>query len=274
MNEPERIVIEADKPSSHYWKDLWRFRELLLFLAWRDIVVRYKQTVLGIAWAVIRPLLTMIIFVFIFGKVARLPSGGVPYPILVFTGMLQWQFFANALTESSNSLIGSTNLITKVYFPRLLIPMSAVVVCFVDFLISYLILIALFFWYSFLPSGMLFLSLVFSVLTFLLAIGTGLWFAALNVRYRDFRYVVPFVVQIGLYVSPVGFSGNVIPGKYQLVYSLNPMVGIIEGFRWSMFEKQPFPLESCGMSFLITVVFLLGGIRYFRKTERYFSDII
>ena len=269
------LVIEAGRAESQYWKDLWRYRELFYFLAWRDILVRYKQTMIGIAWALIRPFLTMIVFTFLFGKLAKLPSHGAPYPILVFAAMLPWQFFANALSECSNSLITNANLISKVYFPRLIVPASAVIVSFVDFMISGIILLALMAWYNFVPSWRILTLPVFILIGFAAAMGGGLCLSALNVKYRDFRYIVPFIVQFGLYISPVGFSSSVVPEQWRLLYSLNPMVGVIDGFRWAILGREaklywPGFMLSVGL-----VTLLLGiGIRYFRKMERSFADVI
>lgn len=227
------LIIEAGRTESQYWKDLWRYRELFYFLAWRDILVRYKQTVIGIAWALIRPFLTMIVFTIVFGTLAKLPSEA-PYPILVFAAMLPWQFFANALSECSNSLISNANLISKVYFPRLIVPTSAVIVSFVDFLISGMILLALMAWYNFVPSWRILTLPVFILIAFAAAMGGGLWLSALNMKYRDFRYIVPFIVQFGLYISLVGFSSSIVPEQWRLLYSLNPIVGVIDGFRWAI----------------------------------------
>ena len=215
-----RLIIEAGRSENQYWKDIWRYRELFYFLAWRDILVRYKQTAIGVAWALIRPLLTMIVFTVVFGNIAQLPSEGVPYPILVFAAMLPWQFFANALSECSNSLLSNSNLISKVYFPRLIVPASAVIVSFVDFLISGTIMLALMAWYNYVPDWRILTLPLFIAIAFTAAIGGGLWLAALNVQYRDFRYIVPFIVQFGLYVSPVGFSSTVVPRK--MAFSLFP----------------------------------------------------
>jgi len=269
------LVLESGRAERHYWRDLWRYRELFYFLAWRDLLVRYKQTVIGVAWALLRPFLTMVVFTVVFGKIAKLPSGSVPYPILVFAGMLPWQFFSNALSESSSSLIGNANLISKVYFPRLIVPAGAVIVGFVDFLISFLILAGLMLWYGFLPGVQILTLPLWIVLAFLAAIGPGLLITALNVKYRDFRYVIPFVVQFGLYVSPVGFRSDVVPEKWRLLYSLNPMVGVIDGFRWAICGGH-FNLLSPGffVSMGITVLFLWVGVTYFRKTEKTFADVI
>jgi lipopolysaccharide transport system permease protein len=275
QKDNRELIIEAGRTESQYWLDLWRYRELLYFLAWRDILVRYKQTVIGIAWALLRPLLTMIVFTVVFGQLAKLPSGGAPYPILVFSAMLPWQFFANSLTECSSSLINNSNLISKVYFPRLIVPVSAVIVSFVDFLISGMILLALMAWYNFVPTGRIFLLPLFIVIAFAAAMGGGLWLAALNVKYRDFRHIVPFIVQFGLYISPVGFSSSIVPQKWRLIYSLNPMVGVIDGFRWAILGgSSSIYWPGFMLSMGLVALFFGSGIWYFRKTERTFSDVI
>lgn len=275
MSGETTLVIEAGRTEKHYWLDLWRYRELFYFLAWRDILVRYKQTVIGIAWALIRPFLTMLVFTVVFGKLAKLPSEGVPYPILVFAAMLPWQFFSNALSEASNSLVGNANLISKVYFPRLIIPASSVITSFVDFLISGAILVALMVWYQFVPGWRVFYLSVFIGIAFAAAMGAGLWLTALNVKYRDFRYIVPFIVQFGLYVSPVGFSSSIVPGKWRLLYSLNPMVGVIDGFRWALLGgESKIYMPGFVLSMAIVVALLITGILYFRKTEKSFADVI
>lgn len=270
------LNIEAGRTERQYWRDLWRYRELFYILAWRDIAVRYKQTVIGVAWALVRPLLTMVVFTFVFSKVAKLPApGDVPYPILVFAAMLPWQFFATALSESSNSLIGNANLISKVYFPRLIVPAGSVITAFVDFLITLGLMALLMLWYGFAPSWQLVALPLFVALTFGCAFGAGLWLCALNVKYRDFRYIVPFVVQFGLYVSPVGFSSTIVPEKWRLLYSLNPMVGVIDGFRWSLLGGAvPFPTVSLLTAALITAALCATGIYYFRRTEKTFADVI
>ena len=269
------LVIEAGRAERNYWRDLWRYRELFYFLAWRDVLVRYKQTVIGVAWALIRPLLTMIVLTVVFGKLAKLPSGGVPYPILVFSAMLPWQFFANSLADSSNSLIGDANLISKVYFPRLVIPAASVIVNATDFLISFGLLVALMAWYRFVPSWQLLSLPLFFLMAFAASFGAGLWLAALNVEYRDFRYVVPFLVQFGLYVSPVGFDSGVVPAKWRLLYSANPMVGVIDGFRWAILGgNRTIDWPGFMLSLLTTALLVGGGVWYFRKTERAFADVI
>ncbi|MBD2164381.1 ABC transporter permease [Calothrix membranacea FACHB-236] len=274
-DDQRELVIEAGRTEQQYWKDLWRYRELLYFLAWRDILVRYKQTFIGMAWALIRPFLTMVVFTVVFGNLAKLPSEGVPYPILVFAGMLPWQFFSNALGECSNSLISNANLISKVYFPRLIIPISAVTVSFVDFMISGMILLGLMAWYNFVPSWRILTLPLFIGIAFAASMGVGLWLASLNVEYRDFRYIVPFIMQFGLYISPVGFSSSVVPEKWRLLYSLNPMVGVIDGFRWAIIGgNSKIYLPGFILSMGLVVFLLLTGIWYFRKTERTFADVI
>lgn len=269
------LVIEPGRSKKNYWNDLWRFRELFLFLAWRDILVRYKQTIIGLAWSLIRPFLTMIVFTIIFGRLAKLPSEGVPYPILVYAAMLPWQFFSTSFSEASNSLISNSNMLTKIYFPRLIIPVSTVIVNFVDFLISFIILIGLMIWYQFVPSWTILFLPLFLGLAFLTAMGAGLYVAALNVKYRDFKYIVPFVVQFGMYISPVGFSSNVVPEKWRLLYSINPMVGVIDGFRWSILggDRQIY-LPGLMLSIGLIIFLLIFGIWYFRKMEKSFADII
>ena len=275
-----RLIIEADRAEHGYWSDLWRYRELFFFLSWRDILVRYKQTVIGVLWAVLRPLLTMIVFTVVFGKLANMPSGGIPYPVLVYAAMLPWQFFSSALSEASNSLVANANMLSKIYFPRLIIPASSVIVCFVDFLISAVILAGLMAWYHVPPTWRLLALPMFTTLAFFAAFGASLWLAALNVKYRDFRYVIPFIVQFGLYLSPVGFSSNVIRQKfgdtgYQL-YSFNPMVGVIEGFRWAIGGPAASALDGniLGISAGMVALIAFFGLRYFRATEDYFADII
>jgi lipopolysaccharide transport system permease protein len=276
MESQPTLTIEAGKLERQYFSDLWRFRELFLFLSWRDILVRYKQTVIGILWAILRPFLTMAVFVFIFGKLGHFPSeGGAPYPIMVFAGMLPWQFFATSFSESSSSLLANSNMISKIYFPRIILPFSSIVTSFVDLLFSFAVLIVLMVWYGYAPSVRIVTLPLFIALAFLAALGPGVLIAALNVKYRDFRYVVPFIVQIGLYVTPVGFSSRIIPHNYQLLYSLNPMVGIINGFRWAIIGgKTAIYLPGFFLSLILITALLVVGIRYFRKTEKYFADLI
>lgn len=268
------LVVEAGKTEKNYWKDLWKYRELFLFLSLRDLLVRYKQTTIGILWSIIRPLITMLIFTVVFGVFAKFPSDGVPYPIFVFAALLGWQFFANSLNEVSNSLISNSNIISKIYFPRIIIPSSTVIVNLIDFLISLFILFILFIFYGFSPTFKIFLLPVFIIMSFCLSLGFGLIIASLNVKYRDFKYIVPFIVQIGLYISPVGFSSSIVPQKYALLYSLNPMVGVIEGFRYSITGVTQINKYSIIISVLFSVIMLFLGIRYFRKTEKSFADVI
>lgn len=269
------LIIEAGRTERHYWKDLWRYRELFYFLAWRDILVRYKQTVIGVVWSVLRPFLTMVVFTLVFSKLAKLPSDNVPYPIMVFAALLPWQFFANAFTEAGNSLISNANMISKVYFPRLVIPTSAVIVSFVDFLISGVIMAVLMVWYGYLPDWHIVILPFFILFAFAAAMGAGLWIAALNVKYRDFRYVIPFVVQFGLYISPVGFSSAIVPDQWRLLYSLNPMVGVIDGFRWAILGgTTPMYWSGFLLSISLVAVIFITGVLYFRRTEKSFADVI
>jgi lipopolysaccharide transport system permease protein len=255
--------------------DLWRYRELFYFLSWRDMLVRYKQTVIGVLWAVLRPVLTTAVFVFVFGRLAKMPSDAVPYPVLVFAAMLPWQFFASALSEASNSLVMNASMISKIYFPRLVVPASAVIVAFGDFLISFGILALMMLFYSVVPTWRLLMLVPLTGLVFFAALGAGLWLAALNVEYRDFRYVLPFIVQFGLYLSPVGFSSSIVPERWRLLYSLNPMVGPIDGFRWAITGgSSPIFWPGMCLSLILVTLLMLSGLTYFRKTERAFADVI
>ncbi len=268
------IVIEPGRAAKHYWLDLWRYRELMYFLAWRDILVRYKQTAIGVAWALIRPALTMVVFV-AFRRMFGVPPGSVPEPILVLAAVLPWQFFSTALSESSASLIGNANLISKVFFPRLIIPFAAVVTSLVDFLITLVMLSLLMIWYGFVPGWQLVALPLFVVLAFGLSLGLGLYLAALNVEYRDFRYIVPFIVQFGLFISPIAFTTANVPERWRTLYALNPMVGIIDGFRWSILGGHaPLDLQTLGISVTVTFSVLLLGVWYFRRMERSFADVI
>jgi homopolymeric O-antigen transport system permease protein len=276
MKDKEEILIEPGKNLKGYWRELVAYRELFIFLVWRDVLVRYKQTVLGVAWSLLRPLLTMVVFSVVFGRLATFPTeGGAPYPILVFTALLPWQLFAGALSDSSNSLIGNASLISKVYFPRLLIPASAVLVSLVDFLVSFVLLGGMMVWYGCLPGWRILALPLFLLMALAVAVSIGLWTSALTVRYRDFRFIVPFVLQIGLYLSPVGFSSRIIPEGWRWLYALNPMVAVIDGFRWALLKDAP-PLympamfNAVGFTFLVT----LTGYVYFRRTERRFADVI
>jgi lipopolysaccharide transport system permease protein len=272
----QEVILEAGRAERHYWFELWQYRELCRVLAWRDVTVRYKQTVIGAAWALIRPFLTMVVFTVIFGKLANLPSDGTaPYAIMVFAGMLPWTFFSNALADASSSLLSNANLISKVYFPRLIVPMAALAVALVDFAVNFVMLIALMIWYRFVPSWQIVLLPAFVALAFFASLGPGLWLTALNVKYRDFRYIIPFLVQLGLYASPVGYSSSIVPEQWRLLYSLNPVVGIIDGFRWCILGGQsPLYLPGFLLSIGITTFFLWLGVRQFRRMENDFADFV
>jgi lipopolysaccharide transport system permease protein len=270
------LVLEPNGIEEQYWKDLWRYRELFAILAWRDIVVRYKQTFIGVGWALIRPFLTMVVFTVIFGRLARLPTqGDAPYALLVFAGVLPWQFFSTALSTCSESLTSNVNLLSKVYFPRLIVPAAAVITSFVDFLFSFGILMGLMLWFQWWPTWRLLTLPLWVAVAFAASMGAGLWLASLNVQYRDFRYLVPFLVQFGFYVSPVGFSSAIVPAKWQLVYALNPMVGVIEGFRWAIIGKGAL-INPLGfwLSIGVTALLLVMGVRQFRQMEKRFADVI
>ena len=275
-NRPCLLIIEPNRSEKNYWKDLWRYKELFYILSWRDIKVRYKQTIIGVLWAFVRPLLTMIVFTVVFGKVAGMKSEGTaPYAIMVFAGLLPWQFFSTAFSNASESLILNSNLLSKVYFPRLIVPFSAIITSFVDFLISFGILALLMIYYQYSPGWIILFLPLFSLLAFLPAFGFGLYLAALNVKFRDFRYIIPFIVQIGLYISPVGFSSSVIPEEWRLLYYLNPMVSVIDGFRWCIIEGVPNPFNKYFILSNVTSLLMLGyAIHKFRKMEKTFADLI
>ena len=270
------LILEAGRADQHYWRDIWAYRELFLILAWRDVAVRYKQTVIGIAWAVVRPFLTMVVFTVIFGRLAKLPSDGTaPYPVLVFAGMLPWFLFSTILSEASGSLIANSTLVGKVYFPRIIIPASSAVVALVDFGVNLAMLAVIMIWYGYLPNWQILLLPVFVFLGVLASLGPALFITALNVKYRDFRYIIPFIVQFGLYISPVGFSSKVVPEEWRFWYSLNPVVGIIDGFRWCLLGGDsrlyvPGFLTSLG----VVVLLLWFGVSYFRRTEKSFADLL
>jgi len=274
------VFIEPGRSERNYWKDLWRYRELFYILSWRDIKVRYKQTIIGVAWSIIRPLLTMMIFTFVFGKIAKFPvPDGINYSLLVFAGLLPWQFFATGISESSNSLIGNEKLISKVYFPRMIIPASSVITSLVDFLISLLLMFGLLIWFRVVPSTNLVFLPLFVIIAFFASFGIGLWLTSLNVKYRDFKHVVPFMVQLGLYISPVGFTSEIaatiIPEKFRLLYYLNPMAGVIDGFRWCFFgNKMDVNMDGILISLIVTLFFMFIGIRTFRRMEKSFADLI
>jgi len=255
--------------------EMWEFRELIYFLAWRDILVRYKQTVIGVLWALIRPLLTIVIFTIVFGRFVRVPTGSIPYPILALAGLLPWQLFSTAFSESSSSVVGNAQLVSKIYFPRLIMPLSAIVASLADFLVSLFMLAVLIVWYRVPVSATIVWMPLFLFLCLIIALGSGIWFAALYVRYRDIRHVIPFIVQLGLYISPVGFPSSVVPARWRFLYSLNPMVGVIDGFRWSLFGgRNPIYLPGLAISVALSIAILIGGTYYFRNTERLFADII
>ena len=275
-----RLTIVPDKVEQHYWGDLFRYKELFYILAWRDLKVRYKQTLLGVAWSIVRPLATMVIFTLVFSKAANMKADdpSVPYALFVMAGVLPWQFFANAVGEASNSLIGNAGLLSKVYFPRLIIPASSIITAFVDFLITLVLMVGLFIFYGFMPSSKMIFLPLFILLNFAASLGISLFITALNVKYRDFRYIIPFIIQFGLYISPVGFGTNALmsklPVSLQTVFMMNPMVGVIDGFRWCCFENTPLSMPSLFSSILVTLVFLVLGVTTFRKMERSFADLI
>jgi lipopolysaccharide transport system permease protein len=269
------IIIEPTKTIQHFWRELWQYRELFFFLAWRDVLVLYKQTVIGVAWSVLRPFLTMVVFTVVFGRIAKLPSGAVPYPLLVYAAMLPWHFFSNTLSESGNSLIANTNLIAKVYFPRLIIPTTPMIVSLIDFGVSFVIYLLLMAWYAYPPTWKILALPALLAVAALTALGVGYWVAALNVKYRDFRYVIPFLVQFGLYISPVGFSSDLIPGRWRLLYALNPMVGVIDGFRWALlgYDVQIY-WPGFWLSIGLAIALFGLGVRFFIRTERQLADVI
>ena len=272
MPKQSVVIIEAGKVDSGYWRELWQYRELIYFLAWRDILVRYKQTLIGVLWALIRPVLTMLVFTIIFGKLAKLPTDNIPYPLLVFSAMVPWQFFSNAFSETGNSLISNSNIISKVFFPRLVIPSSVILVSFVDFLIAAGLLSIMMVWYGVIPDWRIATLPAFVLMLAGAALGTGLWLAALSAKYRDFKYIVPFLVQFGLYLSPVGFSSSIIPEQWRLLYSFNPMTGIIDGFRWALLGTGSLTSSGLTLSASLILLILATGLRYFRQTERSLAD--
>ncbi len=271
------LIIEPGQVDRNYWRDLWRYRGLFSILAWRDIAVRYKQTVFGVAWALVQPFLAMVVFTIIFGRLAKLPpEAGAPYPLMVFAALLPWQLFAGIFTGSAGSLIGNTNLISKVYFPRLLVPTARGVVSCVDFLISLIVLFVLMLWYRYPPVWEILTLPLFVIMAILASIGPGLLAASLNVKYRDFVFIIPFVVQFGQFISPVGFSSDLLAdSKWQLLYSVNPMVGVIDGFRWAILGgSSKIYLPGFALSWIVIVLFLWLGVRRFRRMEKSFADII
>jgi lipopolysaccharide transport system permease protein len=273
---PPVLVLEAGRADRQYWRDLWRYRELFLILAWRDVAVRYKQTLIGVAWAFVRPFMTMVVFTIVFGKIAKLPTeGDTPYAVMVLAGLLPWTLVSSILSDASSSVVGSSQLITKVYFPRLIVPLATVVVALIDFLVSLVILAGVMAWYGVVPGWQILLLPFFVLLAVVVAIGPAVWMAATIVKYRDFRFVLPFIIQVGLYVSPVGFSAKVVPDQWLLLYSINPMVGIIDGFRWCILGGvSPLYLPGFAISLVVAAGMMWYGIRTFRRTERGFADMI
>jgi lipopolysaccharide transport system permease protein len=273
MAASPEILIEAGRAGRHYWRDVWAYRQLFYFLAWRDVLVRYKQTVIGIAWAFLRPALLVTAFTIVFGRLAKFPSEGVPYPLLVLAGLLPWQFFATAFADAGNSLIANAHMISKVYFPRLVVPAGAIIVSLVDFVLSLAVLAALMLWYGVVPDWRIFTLPLLMLFAMATVLGPALWISALSVEYRDFRYIVPFGIQFGLYISPVGFASGIVPEQWRLLYSLNPMVGVIDSFRWAILGA-PLYLPALALSLAVTAVLLVSGFAYFRRTERVFADVI
>ena len=274
MNK-KKIVIESGKETSAYWRDLWSYKELLYYLTLRDILIRYKQTFLGIAWSAFRPLLTIMVFTVVFGRIAHLPDNGVPYAIMVCCAILPWQFFSNSLTDASNSLVNNSEILTKVYFPRMIFPISAISISLVDFAISFGILCLLMLFYGFVPSYTIIILPFFLIIAFITSLGAGFFISSLNVRFRDFKFIIPFLLQLGLFISPVGFSSSVVPERWKLIYYLNPMAGVIDGFRWAVIGGgAKLYLPGIGMSLAISILILCFGIIFFRKVEKDFVDII
>lgn len=271
----ETIVLEAGQTEKHYWRDLFRYRELFFFLAWRDISVRFKQTVVGVLWVLLKPFLAVVVFTLVFEKFAGMSSHDAPYPVFVLAALLPWQLFANAFANSSSSLVANSALIKKVYFPRMIIPASSMIVGLVEFGFAFLMLFVLMAWYQFLPPLRILSLPLFLLLALMAALGPALWIGALNVRYRDFSQITPFIVQFGLYLSPVGYMTDVVPGPWRTLYALNPMVGVIDGFRWAILGGE-FTLDPTrlGISFGVAAILLITGLWFFRSTEKTFADII
>ena len=254
--------------------ELWKYRELLYFLTWRDVKVRYKQTALGASWAIIQPVLTMVVFSLFFGRLAKVPSDGVPYPIFSYTALVPWTFFANGLTQSSNSLVGSSNLITKVYFPRLAIPIATILSALVDFVLAFAVLVGMMFFYGVTLTLQLLLMPFFLLLALTAGLGAGLWLSALNVQFRDVRYVIPFLVQLWLFASPVAYPSSLLDEPWRTLYALNPMVGVVEGFRWSLLNTSPAPGLMIIASSAAALILVSSGAVYFKRMERVFADVI
>lgn len=270
-----KLLIAPGLADKHYWHDIWRYRGLFIVLAWRDLSVRYKQTIVGLAWALLQPLLTMIVFTIVFSKLAKLPTDGTtPYALMVYAGMLPWLLISSSLVGTANSVINNANLVSKVYFPRLIVPVSSLVVSIVDFMIGFIVLVALMLWYGVVLNWHVVALPLFLIMAILVSIGPGLWAASLNVKYRDFRYIIPFFVQFGLYASPIGFSSSIVPEKWRLLYSLNPAVSVIDGFRWALLGSPPPSLPGLWISCGVILLFLWVGLCQFRKMEKNFADLI
>lgn len=274
--EAHHLVLTPGAAQKRYWRDMWTFRELFIILAWRDVSVRYKQTAIGVIWALLRPLLTMVIFTMVFSKVAGLPStGNAPYALMVLSGMLPWTLFSSSLGDASNSLISNSNLISKVYFPRMIITIASMIVAVVDFMWSFLVLLLIMLFYQYWSGWQILLIPGFVLLAVLASLGPSLLISSLNVKYRDFRYIIPFMMQLGIYVSPVGFASDLVPEKWRMLYSVNPMVGVIDGFRWCILGgDSPIHWSSLIVSLMVIALFLVLGIWTFRKNERAFADLI
>ena len=271
----QTIVIEAGRASKEYWSDMWRQRELLFFLIWRDLLVRYKQTMVGVAWVLLKPAITLAIFSVVFGKWAALPSGGLPYPLVVFAGMLPWFFFSTAVSDCSNSIINNSSIVGKIYFPRLLIPVNSLLVALVDYAVSCSLIVVLVIWTGFYPDWRIAMLPLLTIWVAALSFGFGVWGAALNVRHRDLRFIIPFLLQLGIYISPVGYSAAIVPERFKLLYSLNPMVGIIDSFRWAILGGSfdvylPGVMISAG----VTIILVVTGVIYFRRVEKMFADYL
>jgi len=274
--EHQRITVIAPPEGvlAIDFAELWSYRELLLLLIWRDATVRYKQSVVGIGWALIQPVMMMIIFTLVFGHFAGLPSEGVPYPVLALSALLPWNYFARSLSDSSNSLVGSSALVTKIYFPRVILPLSKVFSGLIDFAIAFVLLIAVMIWYRIAPSWRIITLPAFTAMAILVALAVGLWMTALNVRYRDVTFIVPFLVQLWMYASPVAYSTSIVPARWRWFYALNPLTGVIDGFRWALLGRTAPRLDTIAISLAIVVVIFFSGLYYFRRTERTFADII
>ncbi|MBE8233263.1 MAG: ABC transporter permease [Endozoicomonadaceae bacterium] len=276
MSERQITVITPNKSLNNFWRELWDYRDLFYFLAWRDFKVRYKQTIIGVTWAILRPLLTMLVFTIVFGKIAKLPTeGDAPYAIMVFSAMLPWYFFSSVFQESSQSLISNASMLSKVYFPRIIIPTTSLFVNGIDFLASCFILLIVMAWYQYLPSIRIFFIPLFLLLVVLASLGVSLWISALNVKYRDFRYIVPFIIQFGLFISPVGFSSSIVSDQWRFIYSLNPMVGVIDGFRWAILGGDiQLYMKGFIISVALSISIFFSGVLFFQRMERKFADII